>query len=64
MIVGSSGDGGLCPTNFSLSLQPEWKYKPPQTEGTSDQVSSTRSGVMNLARRFNAGITSLSVLVA
>jgi hypothetical protein len=31
-----------------------------QTSGTSDQVSSTRSVRMNLARRFNAGIRLVS----
>jgi hypothetical protein len=35
-----------------------------KTEGTSDQVSSTRSVGMNLARRFNAGDQVIAVLVA
>src|SRR5712671_1575772 len=44
------------PTNFSLSLLPQGDvFVNRQTEGTSEQVSSTRSVGMNLARRFNAG---------
>ena len=35
-----------------------------QTLGSSDQVCSTRSVVMSLARRFNAGISWLADLVA
>jgi hypothetical protein len=35
-----------------------------QTEGSSDQVSSTRSVGMNLARRFNAGDRIMAFLVA
>jgi len=35
-----------------------------QTSGASEQVSSTRSVGVNLARRFNAGIRWLADLVA
>jgi hypothetical protein len=35
-----------------------------KTEGTSDQVSSTRSVGMNLARPFKAGTMALDTVVA
>jgi hypothetical protein len=37
---------------------------PRQTKGSSEQVHSTRSVGVNLARRFNAGIRLLPVPVA
>jgi hypothetical protein len=61
-----------CPINF-ISLpyyvngsvfMHEPLMQPRLTQGTFDQVSSTRSVGMNLARRFNAGTRALDAVVA